>query len=72
MEIINLKSLQPARNLKGLHSTLSDNESISFGYDENFMWQDERVEIETSVRDFTTELESASDVHKMIEALWNG
>lgn len=61
------QALSTSRGSKGLRSTLSDDESISFGYDEDFMGQDERVEIETSVRDLAMELESVPDDHKMIE-----
>ena len=61
------QALSTSRGSKGLHSTLFDDESISFGYDEDFMGQDERVEIETSVRDLAMELGAASDDHKMIE-----
>ena len=61
------QALSTSRGSKGLRSTLSDDESISFGYDEDFMGQDERVEIETSVRDLAMELESVPDDHKIIE-----
>lgn len=66
------QALSTSRGSKGLRSTLSDDESISFGYDEDFMGQDERVEIETSVRDLAMELESVPDDHKVPSEMGKG